>query len=296
MNPMIAAKYGKLTKPDGTVIINNGGTITTILLDGTSTTEPQIAKPKEETKPKEEAKPKKVKMKKWSDNPTALVQYQNLIKPLKQILDTGYRLFRKDVQHFDYDGYNIGKNELAIFPSPKNQLSGKFLEKNTQRGNNLIDIVLNIAFLLGMEQGRRAERKDQVSTETLIATLESYRESNKNLRYRIDELTAFLSAKEQHPFLSNDDLSPYVQLELLATKDKRMQEIKKEIQQDQTRSSFSFAARSKPSFNELRSIIETLPGCSKSEWTIILKDHSWTFDEWDAKCSKKKLVFKWKQV
>src|ERR1700733_3665623 len=159
------------------------------------------------------SQPKKVKMKKWSDNPTAMVPYRSLIAPLKAVLDKGYRLLRKpEVKSFEYDGFNIGKNELAIFPSPKNQLSEKSLEKSTKANVNLIDIVLNIAFLLGMEQGRRAERREQVSTETLINTIETYRERNADLRLCIDELNATLAGKELQ--LSGQELEQYIQFHL----------------------------------------------------------------------------------
>src|SRR5271165_2751281 len=140
---------------------------------------------KETDKPKEKSKKK---MKKWSDDPSALVQYAKLITPLKDIINKGYKLIRNDIKSFDYEGYNIGKSDLQVFPSPKNQLQEKNLAKQNNRNVKLIDIILHITFLLGVEQGRRSERQEQKSTEVLINTIVQYKETNKNLRYQIDEL------------------------------------------------------------------------------------------------------------
>jgi hypothetical protein len=242
-------------------------------------------------KPKETPKKKKKKMKKWSDDPSVLVQYIKLISPLKDVINKGYKLIRNDVKSFDYEGYNIGKQELEVFPSPKNQFTEKYLAKENNRNVKLIDIVLHIAFLLGVEQGRRSERKEQKSVETLINTIEQYRETNKNLRYQIDEIKATAKVKLQYPALPEQDLIPLIKKEITANRDKRIQELKKDLQLDPIRSSFAMKTQQRAKFNDLCDLARTFDKKTYDEhWLSVLKEYGWTLDEWNNKCKKKNKV------
>lgn len=234
-------------------------------------------------------KPIKKKMKKWSDDPSALVQYKRLIDPLKDIINKGYKLIRNDIKSFDYEGYNLGKQDLLTFPSPKNQFAEKHIEKFNKKNIKLIDIVLNITFLLGVEQGRRSERQEQKSTEALINTIEQYRETNKNLRYQIDELKATAKVKALYPTLHDRDLLPFIQKEIAANRDNRLQELKKDLKADPTRSSLTMKIPQRAKFNDLCDLARTFDKKTYDEhWLSVLKEYGWTLDEWNNKCKKKK--------
>lgn len=232
----------------------------------------------------------KTKMKRWPDNPTELVPYKDLAGPLKEALNKGYRLFRREeVKSVDYDGFNIGKHELINTPSSRERLSEKLLEQDKKSGTNLIDVVLNLMFLLGVEQGRRAERRDTKPIETLMETLEIYREKNKDLRMRTDELEVILDIKEKFPDISPDVFNEKVKLGVASRRTKRIQELKSELQLDVSKSSFKFKPAPKAKFKELELIVKNLTKdiCSPEQWKQILVQRGWTYKEWKEKCKKK---------
>lgn len=240
---------------------------------------------------KEAKPPPSKKMKKWSDDPSKLTPYSNLIHPLKNIILKGYKLMRNDIKSFEYDGYNIGKEELLTFHSPKNQLTEKFIAREDKRNVKLIDIVLHITFLLGVEQGRRAERREQKSTEALINTIDQYRETNKNLRYQIDELKATAKVKQDYPLISQQDLTRLVQEEVDKTRDKRIAALRADLQLDPTKSSFNVKVPPRAKFHDLVALSKTLSKADrKANWIGILKEYGWTSEEWYNKCKKKSVI------
>jgi hypothetical protein len=269
---------------DGPITI--GENVTSIVLSPAKKEEP-----KEETKeePKKE-EPKKSKMKAWPNNPAELLPYKDIANPLKDILNKGYRLFRKDeVKHFDYEGFNIGKQELQSQPSPRVRFSEKCLEYEKKLGHNLIDVVLNVMFLMGVEQGRRAERRDVKPIESLVETLEKYRETNKDLRIKIDELEVMQEVKEHYPNLKGSELQSRINAGVSARRVKRIEELKSELKLDTSKSSFQFKTPKRAKFRELESIARSLTKekCTPGQWNQILEDRGWTFKEWKDKCKKK---------
>lgn len=233
---------------------------------------------------------KPAKMKRWPENPSELLPYGDIISPLKEVLRKGYRLFRKDeIKSFDYEGYNIGKVELQNNPSPKLRFSEKFLTYEKALGHSLIDVVLNITFLLGVEQGRRAERRDSKPVETLLETLETYRETNKNLRIKIDELEIQSELKERFPQLTDQELQSCIKVGIEARKWKRIHELKKELQLDVSKSNFQFKTPVRAKFRDLESIAKSLnkKTCTLEQWKEILESKGWTYKEWKDKCKKK---------
>jgi hypothetical protein len=233
-----------------------------------------------------EIKAKKKKMVKWPEG-NGLPAYKNIISPLKHVLDTGYKLIRKNVKGFEYEGYNIGEKELLIYKNPKDRLTEKSLEKEDKFGIKLIDVVLNITFLLGMEQGRRAERSQTINIKSLLSTLEKYRKKNKDLRLKIDELTATLKIQKENPTLSDEEFSLKLKEEINSTRQNRIEEIKKELNIDETKS-FQFKTPTKSSLKELRALEKTLPSdFSIEQWENALKERGWTLDQWFSKNKKK---------
>jgi len=233
---------------------------------------------------------KKKKMKKWPDNKSAVLPYEDLVKPLKELLEKGYRLYRKaEIKEFEYEGYNIGEQELHTYLSPKNRFLEKSLEHEKKLGNNLVDVVFNVLFLLGVEQGRRAERIDSKPVETLIETLEVYREKNKDLRLRIDELEVIAEVKENYPNLSEEEIEELVSIGLEERRIKRIEDLKTELQLDASKSAFQFRTPVKMKFRELVALFNTLSKeeCSFAQWKEILKENGWTYAEWKEKIKKK---------
>lgn len=257
--------------------------------------EDKEAKP-EEQKPgeakteekKEEKKPRK-KMKKWPDDEATLVDYRELVGPLKTIITQGYRLFRKDQKEFDYEGYNIGEHELNHFPPPKYRFTEQLLAFDDKRNVKLIDVVLNVLFLLGIEQGRRAERRDHKPMELVLKTMDKFREENKNLRLKIDELEVKIEVLQKNPELIGEALKQAIIDGVKQRRNARLFEAKKELGIDPVRSNFEFKTPKRVKFRELERLAKSLDKktCSQEQWKELLKERGWTFDEWISRCKKK---------
>jgi len=248
-----------------------------------------------ETEPEPTEEPessKKPKMKNWPEDSSELLPYNDIIFSFKDVLRQGYRLMRKDeVKGFDYHGFNIGKKELESNPSPRARLSQKFLEYEKKFGHTLLDVVLNMVFLMGVEQGRRAERRDSKPMETLLETLEIYREKNKDQRIRIDELEITLELKEKEPNLPEEDFLVKLQEGVLSRRNKRIEELKAELQLDASRSAFQFKTPVRVKFKELEALAKTFSKetCTEEQWNHLLEERGWTNKEWKDRCKKKSI-------
>ena len=243
-----------------------------------------ISKPEE---PKQEGK--KVKMKKWPDD-GSVVHYRNLIDPLKSILNSGYNFIRKkQANGFDYDGYNIGKEEQKIFANPKTRLKEDYLAKEAKVGRNLIDVVLNIVFLLGIEQGRRTERVNIKNIEELTDTLEMYRRTNKDLRIKVDTLEGTILLKDLPDEIFESSLKDYVASKRL----ERIKKAKNDLLQDRNRTNFNPYLKSKAAFKDIAFKYLTLDEVfSKTSWEEYLLDKGWSYEEFVENCEKKKIKIK----
>jgi hypothetical protein len=246
----------------------------------------------------------KSKMKDWPKNPSTLVSYIELIDPLKKILTTAYRLYRKeDIKEFKYEGYNIGKQELTAFPSPEIRFQKNSIEYEDKRfGRKIIDIVLNISFLLGMEQGRRIANNDynssSATTKDLEKTLAKYREANKELRYKIDLLEVGNEIIAKTPNLSEKKYKSLLLEGIKKRQKDRIKHAKKELAIDKSKSSFSIKPLPTTDFKIMKDLASSIyrggndapehRDCSLEAWKVILKNHGWTFVDWQDKCKKDK--------
>jgi hypothetical protein len=229
------------------------------------------------------------KKKEWPANDKGLLDYEDLIWPLKSIIIQGYRLFRKDKKEFNYDGYDIGPEELVHSPPPKYRFTEALLEQDNKRNRKLIDVVLNVAFLLGVEQGRRAERQDRKPMEAIIQSMDKYREENKSLRLKLDESEITLEVKDANPSISERELAQAVSDGIKARRVARIKEARKELAIDPTRSAFDFDTPKRMKFKDLESLARSIDRkkCNEQQWESLLKDRGWTLREWKAKCKKK---------
>ena len=90
-------------------------------------------------------------MKSWPDN-NELVWVEDLLDPVRRAFDLGRPLVEGE-----YDGYNIGPAELACALNPEQRLGVEGEEGSPSKDR--LDRALLVAFQLGIEQGRRLERR-----------------------------------------------------------------------------------------------------------------------------------------
>lgn len=226
-------------------------------------------------------------MQKWPDH-REMVSYDDIIAPIKFILDRGHYIHPiATIEEFDYDGFNIGKNELRIAASPKKRLSKEGLKQEKQEGKTLVDVLLNITFLLGMEQGRRSEQYNRASIKSIVESFDSYKRTISTLRYRNDELEALLKVKSFNPNASPEELAALAKKELLATRGNRMLLAKKDIDTDASKKPANKQPNSRASFKELKRAAKMVENKVPIDvWVEYLNECQWSLDDWTKKCIK----------
>jgi len=143
------------------------------------------------------SKKKKSQMKEWSEEKDELIHPEFLLSPLFEIAYQGYSFERKAITQFKYKGFNIGKEELISSPTPEERFSSRWLENEAKHDRTLIENIITTAFQLGMEQGRRHERKVQGNVDLIKDLLLARSRRIKDLR---SKLSAFdPSFKEEKP-------------------------------------------------------------------------------------------------
>ena len=107
-------------------------------------------------------------MKEWPKDGTC-VMFSDLAGPLRKVLRFGYILKRKNGnKDIPWDGYNIGKKELSTCLNPEEALTAESLAfAKEDQGCDLLDAIITIAIQLGIEQGRRMERKETKERNSL---------------------------------------------------------------------------------------------------------------------------------
>jgi hypothetical protein len=119
-------------------------------------------------------------MKEWPKDKTETVYYEELITPVKKVLLKAYKLTSRKLKNIPYDGFNFGSHSLVGLPPPNEQLEKDMIEYHKERGRNILDIILMIAFNLGLEQGRRLEAKNTKHFEFLYESYKSMYESARD--------------------------------------------------------------------------------------------------------------------
>lgn len=99
-------------------------------------------------------KTKKRNLKPWPDD-NEVVEYDELVEPLRDILYEGYELNRTSKAGFRYVGYNIGAGDTLYNPTPEERFSERWLSNDKKFGRTLIDNIFETIFQLGIEYGRR---------------------------------------------------------------------------------------------------------------------------------------------
>lgn len=252
------------------------------------------ASQKQETKPKKEKTSSK-KMRKWPTNLNTTVPYNALISPIKKILEEGYRLVRKkEKTSFEYEGFNLGRQERKLFPPPNYRLSKKLLELAEKDNHSLFDVMLHIVFCLGIEQGRRVSRPEYQALNKAISALEKYRRDNRKLRFQIDKLDAWMKLKQDLPDLSDKEFEMYLREEMFDRRKARLELAKKEIGEDPLKA-LRVKEPNRLVFSELLEVAKAInDDCTKAQWKAILKDLGWNMSDWNNKCKHQNVRFVFK--
>lgn len=233
----------------------------------------------------------KNKIRQWPEDLSELIQYDVIFTPLKSILEKGYTLSRKQEWKFDYNGYDIGKQEKKMFPAIKEQITEKYLKKEKEKnGRSLMDVVMRVMFLMGIEQGRRTAYVEQEPVRSLEKTLANYRARNKNVRYQLAVANATLKVREENPLLPKEELQKLINIELEKTRQVRIDEIKQEIAMDPTLTCFKLKTKKKTKLTDLLSLANTLdPEIFKMpDWISLLEEANCSPTEWKIFCKKNK--------
>ena len=94
-------------------------------------------------------------LKLWPKDRKQTVDPGELLKPLFKAAKFLYTLKRRNVgQDVPYNGYTLGSKTLAVSPNPKEALTAENL-RNYWRGMKPFEVLLLLAFQMGVEQGRR---------------------------------------------------------------------------------------------------------------------------------------------
>jgi hypothetical protein len=134
-------------------------------------------------------------MKEWPSDPAQPIGFSDAIDPLKRAL---YHLYFLAPRHrsVDYDGYNIGSAELPCTPTPEWSLSEEGVERMRASGRSPVETILQTAFQLGIEQGRRLHRKKLAPAVHLVdAMLATCADSTE--RSRLEYIKGALTERKE---------------------------------------------------------------------------------------------------
>jgi hypothetical protein len=236
---------------------------------------------------------KKIVLKEWPKDRLAIIDYEDLVRPIKKIIDLGYSFKRKkDIKSFDYDGYEIGELELEVCPSPKYRFTEELLAIEKEKSSrNLIDVALNVVYLLGIENGRRVERREEQPVKAITDTINSYRETNKDLRLKNDALEAELSILKENRNASKEEVKRLVAEKMKVSRDARVKALRDDLAKDPLRNAFSPTKTSRIPFNNLVNLGKRI-SCSRDLWDKALARYGWAPKEFWERVEKKKVKLK----
>ena len=118
-------------------------------------------------------------MKEWPKEKTETLDYEALIKPVRAALMQAYKFTRSKLKSIPYDGYNFGGQTLCCIGTPEYELNKESIKYHKERGRDVLDIILMIAFNLGLENGRRIEAKNTKHFEHLYESYKALLDASK---------------------------------------------------------------------------------------------------------------------
>lgn len=126
-------------------------------------------------------------MRDWPEDKEKCLPVNDLLLPLRKIYFDGYSSERKQHNHFTYTGYNIGEEDYLSSPTPVERFTARWLSNEQKFERYLIDNIIHTAFQLGMEQGRRKERKGKIPYHIMERILEIRSERINALAERLSK-------------------------------------------------------------------------------------------------------------
>jgi len=238
----------------------------------------------------EEVAPAPSKIKKWPKNKTSGVFYYELINPLKKIINDGYKLTRIKKFDFDYEGFDIGLVEKQHLPPPDYYFTEKLLKLADERDNlKLIDVVLQMVFCLGMEAGRRDNRRREGKpVSALIEAFKSCQANNRKLRVALDRAKIENELRDEFPSLSKKQFDKVMEARLAKRRQARFEEAKAELGEDPLRF-FAIKTKKETGLKKMAEIVSSLDPdtATKEKYLELLKLHDWNVKEFIEGCGKK---------
>jgi len=99
----------------------------------------------------------------WPSDNKPIESIEEVLKPIRRSLKRAYNLTRSKRKSIPYDGYTHGQQILAICPDPETALTKEDLKRSYANGKDVLDVILLIAFQLGIEQGKRLEAQQPIN-------------------------------------------------------------------------------------------------------------------------------------
>lgn len=111
------------------------------------------------------------KSKPWPDEKP--VNFRELVGPVCDAVRFSYDLSRRNEHRsIPWTGHNIGSEELVCSSPPHERLKRSELQYNEkEQGRDALEVLVGIAVQLGIEQGRRMERKRSSDKHDLAVIL-----------------------------------------------------------------------------------------------------------------------------
>ena len=110
--------------------------------------------------------------KKWPKNGDT-VFLEDIAKPVVEAIKDYYRIeVIKPGAGIEWHGLEYGTTEKADGCSPGKDLTAKALALGADQDRTPLDAIIRIAVVLGVEQGRRAARKEMVRSGIAISSIE----------------------------------------------------------------------------------------------------------------------------
>ena len=121
-------------------------------------------------------------MKKWPEDDTKTVYFNELVDPMIKAIEFGYKMERiNEVKDIPYDGYDTEMEEQTTCYNPKETLSVKNLKFSLEdQGRTLLEEAIGIVFQLGVAQGKRILRNSMKGSMKLMkSALKIYEKESK---------------------------------------------------------------------------------------------------------------------
>jgi hypothetical protein len=108
-----------------------------------------------------------VPLKPWPEDPAKWVNIEELIVPIKKAIKFAYKLKRiRPGKDIPYDGYTFGGRSLCMILDPEQSLTKEQLRVRAESNQmDALDVILQVCFNLGYEQGRRAAVRDRLTKD-----------------------------------------------------------------------------------------------------------------------------------